>query len=150
MKQIALAAALMLAVALPNLAGQSAPSYPPAAQIKMTTYILGVIRKGPNWGKGTEGESNRIQEWHLENIRKMAAAGKLIVAGPLVDDALRGIFIFGLSSIDEARTLVGDDPAVKAGRLVVERPVHDFFDHRTHCHDVLVQLFEIAGEVNRH
>ena len=120
MKRIALSVALLLASVFSNLSGQSSPNYPPASQIKMTTYVLGIIRKGPNWGKGTEEDSKHIQEGHLENIRKMAAAGKLIVAGPLADDALRGIFIFGVSSIDEAKKLVGDDPAVKAGRLVVD------------------------------
>ena len=57
----------------------------------------------------------------MANIRKMAATGKLIVAGPFSDDGdLRGVFIFKLKSVEEAKAMVDEDPAVKAGRLVVE------------------------------
>ena len=57
----------------------------------------------------------------MANIRKMAATGKLIVAGPFSDNGdLRSVFIFKLKSVDEARAMVDADPAVKAGRLVVE------------------------------
>ena len=34
--------------------------------------------------------------------------------------ALAGIFVFDVPTIEEARALAGDDPAVKAGRLTVE------------------------------
>jgi len=51
----------------------------------------------------------------------MAARGKLIVAGPFLDDqAMRGIFIFNVETVDEARLLAETDPAVKAGTLVLE------------------------------
>ena len=46
---------------------------------------------------------------------------KLVVAGPFGDDtALRGVFVFKVASIDEARALAETDPAVQAGRLVIE------------------------------
>ena len=95
-------------------------------EYEMTTYVMGLLRKGPNWGAGTKEESQRIQDGHLANIRKMAEAGKLIVAGPMMDDGdLRGIFIFKAKSPDEVRAMTDDDPAVKAGRLVVE--LHPWF-----------------------
>ena len=62
----------------------------------------------------------------MANIRKMAAAGKLIVAGPMGDNTdLRGIFIFNAKSPDEVRTMAEEDPAIKAGRLVLE--LHPWF-----------------------
>jgi len=46
---------------------------------------------------------------------------KLIVAGPFGDEGtLRGIFVFRVSSIEEARLLTETDPAIKAGRLALE------------------------------
>jgi len=33
---------------------------------------------------------------------------------------LRGVFVFKVGSLDEARALSNADPAVKAGRLVVD------------------------------
>jgi uncharacterized protein YciI len=53
---------------------------------------------------------------HFDNMRKLTAEGKLVVAGPLGanDQSYRGIFILNVSKIEEARSLVGTDPAVKA------------------------------------
>jgi len=51
----------------------------------------------------------------------MAETGKLLLAGPFTDDAnLRGMFVFKVDSLQEAKALSDADPAVKAGRLVVE------------------------------
>ncbi len=67
---------------------------------------------GPKWMVEDNAYTRGIQDGHITNIRKMAATGKLIVAGPFSDNGdLRGVFIFMLKSVDE-------DPAVKAGRLV--------------------------------
>ncbi|MDQ6760423.1 MAG: YciI family protein [Acidobacteriota bacterium] len=72
----------------------------------MTTYVIGFLRKGPNSGQGSKEESAQIQNGHLANIRKMAATGKLIVAGPMGDDTdLRGLFIFKAKSPDEVRQM---------------------------------------------
>jgi len=46
---------------------------------------------------------------------------KLVVAGPFGDNGrLRGIFVFKVNSIDEARSLAATDPAVQAGRLALQ------------------------------
>ena len=93
---------------------------------EMTTYVMGLLRKGPKWTPEENANTRGIQEGHMANIRKMAATGKLIVAGPFSDNGdLRGVFIFKLKSVDQARAMVDADPAVKAGRLVVE--LHPWF-----------------------
>jgi len=118
---------LLFATVLCGLAsGQDPSPAKPPAQYEMTTYVLGLLRKGPNWGTGTKEESERIQEGHMANIRHMAETGKLIVAGPLTDNGdIRGIFIFRAKSPDEVRDLAEQDPAIKAGRLVLE--LHPWF-----------------------
>ena len=95
-------------------------------QFQMRTYVLGFLKKGPNSGQGSKEESARIQEGHMANIRKMAATGKLIVAGPMGDNTdLRGIFIFDAKTPDEVRAMAEEDPAIKTGRLVLE--LHPWF-----------------------
>ena len=51
----------------------------------------------------------------------MADEGKLILAGPFLDDGeLRGIYIFNVKSIKEAKNLSKTDPAIQTGSLVME------------------------------
>src|SRR5438445_7749490 len=103
---------------LPTLLVLAADKEP---QYEMTTYVMGLFYKGPNWTAEETAETRRIQEGHLANFRKMADAGKLIVAGPFTDDGeLRGVLIFKLTSVAEARTLMDADPAVKTGRLLID------------------------------
>lgn len=93
---------------------------------EMTTYYVGLLYRGPKSTPEVTAETERIQEEHMANIRKMAASGKLILAGPFTDDGkLRGMFVFQVGSLDEAKALAEADPAVKAGRLVVE--MHPWF-----------------------
>jgi hypothetical protein len=57
----------------------------------------------------------------MANIRRMAAAGQLVLAGPFMDDGeLRGIYLFAVATIEEARALTATDPAIQAGTLVME------------------------------
>jgi uncharacterized protein YciI len=47
--------------------------------------------------------------------------GKLVLAGPFVDDGdMAGMFVFRVLSLEEAKALCDTDPAVQAGRLRVE------------------------------
>ena len=95
-------------------------------QYEMTTYVLGLLYRGPNAGTGTPEEAAKLQEGHMANIGAMAKAGKLTVAGPIGDKGeLRGIFIFHNTTMDEAKALVAADPAIKAGRLRIE--LHPWF-----------------------
>ena len=65
----------------------------------------------------------------MANIRALWQARKLVIAGPLGDDGdLRGIFVFDVATLDEAKALVASDPAVKAGRLVAE--IHPWWVER--------------------
>jgi uncharacterized protein YciI len=63
----------------------------------------------------------KIQEGHMANITKLANSGKLITAGPFMDNAnWRGIFILKCDTKEEAEALVKTDPAVISGRLSYE------------------------------
>ena len=86
----------------------------------MTTYYFGVLMKGPKWTAEPTPERAKIQEGHLAHLQAMWKAGKLVLAGPLADDGdWRGVLIYRTKTVEEAQRLADDDPAVKAGRLVV-------------------------------
>ena len=89
--------------------------------IDMTTYFLGLLRRGSTWTPEETDETERIQNEHLAHIRQMFEDGALILAGPFTDGGdLRGLFLFGTATIEEAQELAAADPAVRAGRLIVE------------------------------
>ena len=87
----------------------------------MKNYVLAILKTGTN----TTTDKAFIDSCfsgHMGNILRLVNEGKLIVAGPLGknDKSYRGIFIFNLSSIDEARKLVETDPAINSGLLDVD------------------------------
>jgi uncharacterized protein YciI len=93
----------------------------PTSQDKMTTAYLGFLKRGPKWTPERTAATEEIQKAHLANINRLAEMKKLVVAGPFGDNGeLRGIFVFRVASIEEARSLAETDPAVKAGRLAIE------------------------------
>lgn len=89
---------------------------------KMVKYYMGFLKKGPNWSSHSAAENAEIQKGHLAHLGRMHEMGKLVVAGPFGDNGeIRGILVFrGKDSMEDLKKLAEDDPAVKAGRMVVE------------------------------
>lgn len=70
----------------------------------------------------SEPELDELQRQHLAHLDRLAEADELLGAGPLSDqpdDSLRGLCFFA-TTVEEARRLVAEDPAVRAGRLGAE------------------------------
>ena len=86
----------------------------------MKTYVFAFLKKGPNRDMDSAKKAE-LQKAHLKNIAKMADDGRLVLAGPFFGDGeIRGIYIFDVSTIEEARSLTESDPAIKAGSLEME------------------------------
>lgn len=89
--------------------------------IKLGTAYLAFLTRGPKWTPERTPQTEEIQKAHLANINRLAETGKLVVAGPFGDNGqLRGIFVFKVASLEEAKELAATDPAVKAGRLALD------------------------------
>jgi len=88
---------------------------------KSTRAYFGLLYRGDKWTPEKTPATEELQKAHLANIYRLAEMKKLVVAGPFADDTpLRGIFVFRVATIDEARELAATDPAVQAGRLKIE------------------------------
>ena len=86
----------------------------------MRKYVMAFLKAGPNRDQDSI-TAVELQRAHMANINRMADEGKLAVAGPFLDGGeLKGIYIFNVSTIEEAKALTETDPAIKAGRLVME------------------------------
>lgn len=87
---------------------------------EMKQYFLILLKKGPirNQDSTTSAE---LQKNHLANIDRLYKEGKIDLAGPMGHDGdLRGIFVFNCETYEEVMMHCSTDPAIKAGRLVVE------------------------------
>ena len=86
----------------------------------MKKYVMAFLKSGSVKIQDSIKRAE-LQREHLKNIFRLAEEGTLIVAGPFLDDlSIRGIFIFNVESVEEARKIAETDPAVKAGVLTLE------------------------------
>jgi uncharacterized protein YciI len=91
----------------------------PSSPHSTEQFVFGVYTRGPDRSQPPE-EAEKIQAAHLAYQAELHKAGKLVVAGPFMEDAdWRGVVIYRVPSIEDAKTLAAADPAVKAGRLVL-------------------------------
>ncbi|GAB3222471.1 hypothetical protein J0A67_11520 [Algoriphagus aestuariicola] len=87
----------------------------------MKKYVMAFLLRGDRVGEYTPEQRQEIQGEHMANIGKMAEMGKLVVAGPFFgNEELRGIYIFDVQTIEEAKTLTETDPAIQAGVLKMD------------------------------
>lgn len=104
-----------------------------ADQYGMKQYVLVFLKAGPNRSQDSLTRAN-LQKAHMENITRLANEGKLILAGPMMDDGeIRGIYVFDVRSLEEARALTETDPAIQAGSLVLEM-------HPWYCSAALMEI----------
>ncbi|MGL5390700.1 MAG: YciI family protein, partial [Shewanella sp.] len=91
-----------------------------ADEYGMKPYVMAFLKRGPQQQRSPE-EAKQLQRAHLDNINRLAKEGKLVLAGPFLDKGeLRGIYVFDVKTIEEARSLTQSDPAIQAGSLVLE------------------------------
>jgi uncharacterized protein YciI len=87
----------------------------------MRSYVLVILRTGPT--RVPDGEArNAMFAGHMANIRRLSDEGKLVLAGPFgdKDGDWRGLFVFAVADIEEAKALVASDPVIIQGEMVAE------------------------------
>lgn len=86
----------------------------------MKQYVMAMLKKGSTEIKDT-ARLRQLLSAHLQNISRLANEGKMVLAGPMMDNTgLEGIFIFNVKTVKEAEELSATDPAVKAGLFSLE------------------------------
>lgn len=91
--------------------------------MELETYELVLLKRPANPKEYPPERAQEIQAAHLGHLTRMAREGHLVVAGPFgdqEDETLRGLALYRVGSVEEARRLAEQDPAVQAGRLEVE------------------------------
>jgi uncharacterized protein YciI len=92
-----------------------------ANEYGMKAYVLIILKTGSTMSL-SKPASDSLFAGHLKNIMRLAEQGKLVVSGPMKknDRSYRGIFILNVPVIDDARSLMANDPAITAQLLDVE------------------------------
>jgi uncharacterized protein YciI len=125
-------ATLSAAAQVPAVPPPSAPAFDAelasrlgADEHGMRAYVLVILKTGPT--RVPDGpQRDEMFKGHFANINRLAAEGKLAVAGPLDGvQGRRGIFVLAVKDLDEAHALVATDPVVIAGEMVAE--FHKFY-----------------------
>ena len=84
----------------------------------MRRYVLVVLKTGPN-RMAPGPERDEMFRDHFANMKRLSDAGKLILAGPFDGvDGWRGLFVFAVRDIDEARQLAATGPVLVKGEMV--------------------------------
>lgn len=87
----------------------------------MRPYVLVILKTGPT--RVPDGDKRKAMfAGHFANMDRLAKAGKLVQAGPFSKDPAgwRGLFLFAVTDIEEARQLTSTDPVIVNGEMVAE------------------------------
>lgn len=118
---LSLLLALCASMLAPAVRAQEEPAE--AAPIEFETYQLVLLKRPADPPEVPPEKAQEIQAAHMGHLGRMAREGHLVAAGPFGDqddDRLRGLALYRVGSVEEARHLAEQDPAVQAGRLEVE------------------------------
>lgn len=111
-----------------------------ADELGMRHYVRVVLKTGPHTMPAGP-ERDAMFKGHFANMSRLAAEGKLAVAGPLDGvDGWRGLFILATADLAEARRLVETDPVVAHGEMVAEY-------HALYSSAALMQVNETHGRI---
>ena len=91
-----------------------------ADELGMRSYVLVILKTGPK--RVPDGkERTDMFAGHFANMKRLADAGKLVLAGPLDGvDGWRGLYVFAVSEIDDAKKLTETDPVIIKGEMIGE------------------------------
>jgi uncharacterized protein YciI len=95
-----------------------------ADEMGMRKYVL-VILKTSAKPLPAGPERDAMFRGHFANMKKLADAGQLAFAGPFGDKnagegSWRGMFVFAVPTIEEAKALTATDPVLQQGEMVAE------------------------------
>lgn len=157
MRPIRLALPALLALAQPFMPAAAQTATPPAAaptfdaalaqstgadDYGMRRYVLVILKTSPTPLPAGPARDEMFKG-HFANMKRLAAEGKLALAGPLDGvDGWRGLFVLAVADIEEAKRLVATDPVVAQGEMVAEY-------HRYYGSAALMQVNELHARVAR-
>jgi uncharacterized protein YciI len=109
----------------------------------MKSYVFVILKTGK--ANITDKEKrDELFKGHFSNMGRLAKEGKLVLAGPLMDEKgiKRGLFILNVKTLEEAQKLIATDPTIRAGIFEVEMTKY-------YGSAALMQINEIHSKVQK-
>lgn len=89
-------------------------------KITMQKYFIVFLKSGPTRSQN-KTEAARLQQEHLAYLSDLYEEGIINLNGPTDGTGdIRGFSVYNVATMEEAKRLAGNDPMVKAGRLIIE------------------------------
>lgn len=86
----------------------------------MKMYVMCFLKTGP-LKVDDANKRAELMKGHFGMINRLAAEGKLVLAGPFSEGGeFRGIYVFDVKTVEEAQKLTETDPSIKEGYFKVE------------------------------
>jgi uncharacterized protein len=92
-------------------------------RVDLEAFELVLLRRPASAPDYPDTELDRIQREHMAHHARLRESGQVVTNGPVdgqPDPSLRGLTLYRTGSVEQSRRLAEADPAVVAGRLVVE------------------------------
>jgi uncharacterized protein YciI len=110
----------------------------------MRNYVFVVLKTGSKDAEIKGKERDDVFNGHFANINRLAGEGKLVVAGPFDGiEGWRGMFVFNVETIDDAKALTATDPVIKSGIMVAEY-------QKLFCSAALMEIGTIHKKISQH
>ncbi len=113
---------LLLLILSPLLSIGQEQEVPKEEGYDLKKYYFVMLTKGDKRDENMDQQKlQELQNAHLANIDRLAEEGRILVAGPFIDDKdWRGLFIFDAKSKEEVEELLKTDPMISAGWLATD------------------------------
>jgi len=92
-------------------------------RVELEAFELVLLRRPGDATDYPDDVLDRIQAEHIAYHVMLREAGHIVTNGPVTqqpDPSLRGLTFYRTGSLERSRQIAEDDPAVLAGRLMVE------------------------------
>ena len=138
-------AAFMVLLGVPAMAQDE----PKATKAEPRDYVFVFIMTG-DAADLTPDEQREAFGGHFSNMKRMAVAGDLLIAGPfgppLADADHRGLFVFDAATIEQGMVFADTDPTTKAGVFKLTPHLLTTDEPLTKLHELDMKALEEQGE----
>jgi len=83
-------------------------------------YVVGFVKPGPQWKADRNAGLTKLLQGHQKYLEWLTEKEKVVAAGTVESDSLRGVVIMKVDSLDEAKKFLERDPTIQSGHYRID------------------------------